>query len=143
MSNETITYEAIVAEVLNDTVSVHVQGNQNCAACHSKSACGIADAEDKRIDIYDPGNNYAINDKVTIAIMKKMQPKAVIYAYLIPFFLLTITLVVASEFVQEWIAGILAFSILIPYYLWIFFSGLYFQREFSFSIIKDRNKVEE
>ncbi|MEN8249949.1 MAG: SoxR reducing system RseC family protein [Bacteroidota bacterium] len=142
MSNENITYDAIVSEVKNDTVSVLVQGNLNCASCHAKSACGISESEDKKIEIYDPDNIYKINEKVTIAIMKKVQPKAVIYAYLIPFILLLVTLLIASEFLQEWMAGIVAFSVLIPYYLWIYFSDHYFKREFSFSILKN-NKQED
>ena len=130
MSKESITYDAIVSEVSKDTVSVLVQGNLNCTSCHSKAACGIAESEDKKVEIYDPENNYKINERVTISIMQKMKPKAVFYAYLVPFFLLLATLLIASEFLHEWMAGILAFAVLIPYYLWIYFSGQYFNREF-------------
>jgi sigma-E factor negative regulatory protein RseC len=142
MSKENIIYEAIVSEVSKDTVSVIVQGNQNCASCHSKSACGIAEAEDKKVEIYDPENTYKINEKVTISILQKMKPKAVVYAYLIPFFLLLATLLITTEFLHEWIAGILAFAVLIPYYVWIYFSGQYFNREFSFSILKNKQEDE-
>lgn len=143
MSKENITYEAIITEVFDNTVSVIVQGNLNCASCNAKSACGISEAEDRKIEIYEPGNTFKINEKVTIAILKRMRPKAVIYAYLVPFFLLLTTLLIASEFLHEWMAGILAFTVLVPYYLWIYFSGQYFNREFSFSILKTNKQVDE
>ena len=143
MPEENITYDAIVTEVLGDTVSVFVQGNLNCASCHVKSGCGISESEDRRIDICDPENTYKINEEVTITLMKRMRPRAVIYAYLVPFFLLLATLLITSEFLQEWMAGILAFAVLIPYYMWIYFSGNYFNREFSFSIVKSNKKEDE
>ncbi len=60
--------------------------------------------------------------------------KAVLFAYVIPFVLMLITLLVLSGFTNNLVAGLSALGITIPYYAIIYLNKKHFEKQFSFII---------
>ena len=118
---------------VNDTkLIVNIVNQSACSTCHSKSACTVADYQDKEIEINDFTGTYKLGQEVTIVFKQSKGFTALIWAYVIPFFLVLTTLIVMMEVTgSELKAGILSLIILIPY-----FTTLYFFRHLLKKVLK-------
>ncbi len=66
--------------------------------------------------------------------------KAVFWAYVFPFILMIVVLVVSSNLFKEWIAGLLSLFVLIPYYFMLFVLKNSFRKAFKVSILKNNQE---
>ena len=139
IGSDFIKHDAVVSKVTKDSVSVFIGGNVDCTACNAKAACGVSESQDKKVEIFNVDALYIENERVTLIMKKSLGLKAVLYAYVFPFFILLTTLLIGVSFLSEWLAGLLSICILIPYYLVIYLSNNFLQREFSFSLLKQLN----
>lgn len=130
-----ISHEGVVARVSDDKVTVALIGNVHCEACNAKGACGVSEGNTKEIEVENDGS-YVVNEPVNVELQKELGLKAVFWAYVFPFILVLTVLIVATNFVKEWMAGLLALAILIPYYFMLFVLQNMFKKAFSVSIIK-------
>ena len=112
-----------------------MDGNVHCESCRAKAACGVSENR-KEIEVFDSGGSYALNEPVEVVLKKDLGNKAVFWAYIFPFLLMLSTLLTASLFVREWIAGVLSLLILAPYYLLVFLLRDYFKSTFRISIVR-------
>ena len=82
----------------------------------------MADYQDKEIEITDFSDQYKPGQEVTVVFKQSKGFQALIWGYVLPFFLvlgtLIITLAVTSD---ELKAGILSLVILLPYYITLYF----------------------
>ena len=62
---------------------------------------------------------------------------AVFFSYVFPFILIMLTLIITTNFVKEWIAGLVSLFILIPYYFMLFVLKDTFKKAFKISILKN------
>jgi sigma-E factor negative regulatory protein RseC len=131
-----VRHEGIVTKVSNDSITVSLKGNLHCDACNARSACGISDSGSKEIEINTPAQSLELNENVEVFLKKNLGLKAVFWAYVFPFILLFATLLIASSVYQEWIAGLLAVGVLIPYYLLLYALKNSFKNEFKVSVSK-------
>ncbi len=134
-----INHEGIVSKISEGVLTVSLKGNINCEGCKAKAACGISESNDKKIDVFEINQAFNLNEPVQVVLEKGLGLKAVFFAYILPFILLIFTLFIASNFLKEWIAGLLSLSILIPYYLLLYFMKDSFQKVFKLSIHKTIN----
>ena len=134
-----INHKGIVSKISEGVLTVSLKGNINCEGCKAKAACGVSDSKDKEIDVFETDQAFKLNESVQIVLEKGLGLKAVFFAYVLPFILLIFTLFIASNFLEEWIAGLLSLSILIPYYLLLYFMKDSFQKVFKLSIHKTIN----
>ncbi|MFW6094905.1 MAG: SoxR reducing system RseC family protein, partial [Bacteroidota bacterium] len=108
-----------------------------CASCHAKGVCTASDMENKEVEVIAEPTNYNIGEQVNIVLQQSLGFKALLYGYVYPFFLLLITLIILSFiFKNELIVGIGALSVLIPYYILLYFYKDRLQKVFSFKIQK-------
>lgn len=132
-----------IKKITNSTITVALEGNINCEGCKAKAACGVSESNAKEIEvenIYSSKqqliNSFNLNERVTILMEEGLGLKAVFWAYVFPFILLIMLLVVTSMFLLEWQAGLLSIAMLVPYYISLYFLNPFFKKRFKVSILK-------
>ncbi len=131
-----VRHEGIVSKVSKDSITVSLKGNLHCEACNAKSACGVSDSDSKEIEIPTPVQSLELNETVEVFLMKHLGLKAVFWAYVFPFILLFAVLLAASLVYPEWIAGLMAIGVLVPYYLLLYILKNSFRNAFKVSVSK-------
>ena len=127
-------HSGVISQINRGSVIVSLDKNVHCETCHAKGACGVSDSAAKQIEVVDTQRTYSLNEPVEVILRKNLGHKAVFWAYVFPFILMVMTLLAASFFVAEWVAGLLSLLILIPYYLLMHGLKSYFKRTFDISI---------
>lgn len=130
-----IQHQGVITKVTPKKITVALQGNIHCETCNAKSACGTAEADQKEVEITHT-SALNLHDEVTVLLRKDVGMKAVFWAYLFPFILLMTVLIASSYVVEEWLSGVLAILVLLPYYLMLHFLQKRFKKSFQFSILK-------
>lgn len=131
-----VKHEGVVSKVSKNSITVSLKGNLHCEACNAKSACGVSDSDTKEIEIETSSQTLELNENVEVFLKKDLGLKAVFWAYVFPFILLFAVLLVASTLFDEWIAGLLAIGVLIPYYLLLHVLKSSFKNAFKVSVSK-------
>ncbi len=135
-NNNTFVHSGTVSRISGESVYVSLDPNIHCDSCRAKSGCGISESRTKEIEITNPDDSFKMNEQVEVVINKALGLKAVFWAYVFPFILVTIVLVIASFFLSEWQAGLLALGILVPYYVLLHYTKSIFKQNFKVSVIK-------
>lgn len=117
---------------------VSILAESACAACHAKGMCSSADKTDKIIEVRKNSfETFKIGDYVTIEMNQSSGTKAVIIAYIVPFFILIITFIIANIYIQnQGIVGILSLISMLPYFIILWFFRGKHKDKFEFRIIK-------
>ncbi|WP_347838154.1 SoxR reducing system RseC family protein [uncultured Draconibacterium sp.] len=101
---------------------VNIVSQSACSTCHAKGACTVSDYQDKEIEVTEYKLTYKIGDEVTILFKQSKGFTALIWGYVVPFFVVLGTLIVALEITgNELKAGILSLVVLVPYYITLYF----------------------
>ena len=131
-----IKHEGVISKISKNGIIISLKGNINCEGCKAQSACGVSDSNDKEIEIPTTNIAYALNETVNLVLEKQLGLKAVFWAYVFPFILMMITLIIFSAFFEEWIAGLVSLFVLVPYYFMLYMLNDSFKRAFKISIFK-------
>lgn len=136
-------HSGAISKITKSAITVSLDGNINCEGCKAKAACGVSDSNSKEIEIENTyalqteGHlNFRLHEKVDVVMQEALGLKAVFWAYVFPFILLISALLLASLFFAEWQAGLVALSVLLPYYLLIRYLNPFFKKKFKVSIFK-------
>ena len=114
---------------------VSIVSESACSSCHSKSACTMADFQDKEIEIPQQNSKFLPGQSVTVLFRESLGFKALFYGYMLPFVFVLFTLVfISSKSNNEALAGLLALSILVPYYITLYFFRHYLKKVFKFEV---------
>ncbi|WP_166960962.1 SoxR reducing system RseC family protein [Yeosuana marina] len=132
----TFVHSGVISKITGDSVIVSLEQNVHCESCRAKSACGISESNTKDIEIINSNDSFSINEHVKVVLKKALGLKAVFWAYVFPFILMFSTLLIASSFLKEWMAGILSLGILLPYYITLYFLKNTLKSAFKISILK-------
>ncbi len=163
-----IKHDGIIIALNGDgTARVRIVQTSACAACKAKAMCASAESKEKEMDVVllnqEQGTRnkdkilttdetnvtslgsllltpevYKVGDTVEVMVQQKMGWKAVVLAYLLPFFAMLLVICVGNAWlnVREEILGTAALCAMAVYYLIL---GLFkdkLQREFSFTAKK-------
>lgn len=115
--SERIVHEGIIDHISADSVFVRILSKSACAACHSNGICSVSEMTEKLVEVKANKSDFKAGQMVNVILDRSLGNKAVVLGYLLPFLLLIVTLLVASQFLNELLSGLLAIAILIPYYL--------------------------
>lgn len=132
----TFIHSGVISKIAGDTVIVSLEQDIHCESCRAKASCGISESNTKEIEILNSNDSFKINENVKVVLKKALGLKAVFWAYVFPFMLMFSTLIIASSFLKEWIAGVLSLCVLLPYYLTLYFFKNTFKSAFKISILK-------
>nr|WP_321358833.1 SoxR reducing system RseC family protein [uncultured Draconibacterium sp.] len=106
----------------NASLTVNIVSQSACSTCHAQGACSVSDFQDKEIEVTEYKGNYKVGDEVTILFKQSKGFTALIWGYVIPFFVVLGTLIIALEVTgDELKSGLLSLIILVPYYITLYF----------------------
>lgn len=129
-------HSGVVSAINGSSVIVSLDKNVHCESCSVKGACGVSQSASKEVEIIDSDGSFKLNEPVEVVLKKDLGHKAVFWAYIFPFLLMLLTLLTTSLLFAEWIAGLLALLILVPYYYMVYSFKNYFKRTFKVSILR-------
>jgi sigma-E factor negative regulatory protein RseC len=136
MSHTKIKHEGVVVDFREEYALVKIMVLSACASCHAKGVCSAADMAEKVVETI-PLDKVEKGDKVMVEMEEKLGFKAVVFAFLIRFILLMITVFSVSYFTgSETAAAFSGLGVLVPYYIVIYLLKDYFRRNFIFNCTK-------
>lgn len=114
---KTVDHLGKVQEITTSNVMVLILSQSACAACHAKGACGISDVEEKLVVVHKPNHSFFVGQDVRVILKQSLGFKALVVAYVIPFLLVLIALIILTAVgFSEGKSGLLSLLILVPYY---------------------------
>ena len=153
-----IKHDGIIIALNEDgTALVRIVQTSACSACKAKAMCASAESAEKEMTAVLLGENgkvktennstqsYHVGDTVEVMVQQKMGWKAVVLAYLLPFFVMLAVVAVGSGIgnriseIGEELIGTVALCAMALYYIVL---GLFkdrLQKEFSFTAKKKNN----
>ena len=148
-----IKHDGIIIALNEDgTALVRIVQTSACAACKAKAMCASAESAEKEMTVVLLGDGqWAIGDRVEVMVQQKMGWKAVVLAYLLPFFLMLAVMFVGNgllamgdgatgllgdEAKREAVLGTVALCAMAVYYLVLGMFKDKLQKEFSFTARK-------
>ena len=132
-----IEHQGIVSEVEENRIKVNIVSQSACSSCHAKGACGMAEVQEKTIEVEDNSGSYRKGEWVNVILEQTLGYRALFLGYLLPFLVVLFTLILTISITgNEALSGILSLVILLPYYLVLFLMKGRIQRSFSFMIKK-------
>ena len=166
---EMIKHDGIIIALNEDgTALVRIVQTSACAACKAKAMCASAESAEKEMTVVllgerapqnasvfgDPAKamrregerqGFAVGDTVEVMVQQKMGWKAVVLAYLLPFFVMLAVVAVGSGIgnriseIGEEVIGTVALCAMALYYLVLGMFKEKLQKEFSFTAKKKNN----
>ena len=140
VQTDMIKHDGIIIALNEDgTALVRIIQTSACAACKAKAMCASAESAEKEMTVVLLGDEqWAVGNEVEVMVQQKMGWKAVVLAYLLPFFVMLAVMFVGNAIwaVREEILGTIALCAMALYYLVL---GLFkdkLQKEFSFTARK-------
>lgn len=136
MSGE-ISHKGIIKALSAQRILVEIINESACSACHAKGMCSAADMKEKEkeIEINHFSGKFHVGQTVEVVGKTSQGFKALFYGYLLPFLLIMIVLITLTSLqFSEGISGLLSLSILIPYYLILYFTRNRIRKSFEFEI---------
>ena len=148
---EMIKHDGIIIALNEDgTALVRIVQTSACAACKAKAMCASAESAEKEMTVVLLGENgkvktennstqsYHVGDTVEVMVQQKMGWKAVMLAYLLPFFVMLAVMFIGNAIwaVREEILGTVALCAMALYYLVLGMFKDKLQKEFSFTARK-------
>ena len=157
-----IKHDGIIIALNEDgTALVRIVQTSACAACKAKAMCASAESAEKEMTVVllgerapqnasvfgDPAKamrregerrGFAVGDTVDVMVQQKMGWKAVVLAYLLPFFVMLAVMFIGNAIwtVREEILGTVSLCAMAVYYLVLGMFKDKLQKEFSFTARK-------
>lgn len=116
--SQVIEHTGRIQRIDGNRVQVLITQHSACSGCHAKAACTAADAAEKVIEAETDDATLQVGDTVTVCAQRSTGTLAVLLAFVIPFLLILLVLVVLRAWIDnEPLTGTLALASLIPYYM--------------------------
>ena len=148
-----IKHDGIIIALNEDgTALVRIAQTSACAACKAKAMCASAESVEKEMTAVLLGDEqWAVGNEVEVMVQQKMGWKAVVLAYLLPFFVMLAVMFIGNgllamgdgatgllgdEAKREAVLGTVALCAMALYYLVLGMFKDKLQKEFSFTARK-------
>ena len=135
-----IKHDGIIIALNEDgTALVRIVQTSACAACKAKAMCASAESAEKEMTVVLLGDEqWAVGNEVEVMVQQKMGWKAVVLAYLLPFFVMLAVMLIGNAIwaIREEILGTVALCAMAVYYLVLGMFKDKLQKEFSFTARK-------
>ena len=145
-----IKHDGIIIALNGDgTALVRIVQTSACVACKAKAMCASAESAEKEMTVMLLGDGqWAVGDTVEVMVQQKMGWKAVVLAYLLPFFVMLAVMFIGNgllamgdgaigllgdEAKREAVLGTVALCAMALYYLVLGMFKDKLQKEFSFT----------
>ena len=143
MTPDSIIHPGIIVNISGETVQVKILSQSACSSCQVKSACAVAEMEEKMIEIDKSGSgSWNTGDKVMVRMEESMGRKAVLLGYVVPLVIIVVSVIIFLALLNhEGLAALLSILILIPYYFLLYFFRDRLKKEFRFRLEPDEQSV--
>ena len=116
-------HKAKIVEIVAEEKRVEAEMivDSACGSCKAKEVCGQGESSVRKVTVYvDHPEIYSVGQEVTVYIEQIMGIQAILYSYIMPFFLMLIALFVTNS-LGELISGLSALGVCALYYVVLFF----------------------
>ncbi len=137
MTEKVIDHTGYISNISTQEIEVTITVSSACSSCHAKGACTSADSAERIITIRNTGkSSYKMGDIVSVTGAQSLGMSAVFFAYIIPFLLVFISLLIFTELseVSEIQSGLLSLLVLPPYYIGLYFFKEKLEKKYTFTI---------
>ncbi|HNZ61525.1 SoxR reducing system RseC family protein [Porphyromonadaceae sp. NP-X] len=133
-----IEHTGIVQHIEGNKAQILIVQQSACSACHAKSACTMSDQQEKVVEVLVDDHSIREGDEVIVYGSSSIGLQAVLIAFVLPLLLVFLLLFILSFFMKnEAVAGLIALSVLIPYYLILSLFNKKLKSKFEFHIKKE------
>lgn len=130
-----IKHLGIVENINGSRLKVKIVQSSACSACSVKGHCSASEAKEKIIDVYNKNNvPCQVGERVMIVGTTSMGMKAVLLAFVLPFIVLLLALIISLKLTggDEAVSALVSLGTLVPYYLIIYICRNRLSRSFMF-----------
>lgn len=136
MPEKIIKHTGFITSVSDQVIEASVVVSSACSGCHASGACGVSDSSSRTITIEQFQGSYKVGDFVNIVGAQSIGMSAVLFAYVLPFIAVLITLIVSLQLgASDLKAGVFSLLVLPPYYLIIYLFKGRFEKKYTFRIV--------
>ena len=141
VENKEIRHRGVIFNISGRRIDVAVKPEEACGSCKAKSVCAIGNEGERIVSVMsDISSAFEVGEEVEVSTAKAMGVKAVVYAYIIPFFIMLVLLLGLLEFgASETVAGLSALGAVAIYYIVLAF----FRKKIEKTIIFKIHKIYE
>ena len=129
-----IVHKGIVRKLENEHAEVEIIDGMVCESCSAKGACQVGEVRDKLIRVKDASGTLQVGEAVEVELTTSMAFGALFWAYIFPFILLMLGLIIAINYVSELLAAGVGLGFLVVYYLLVYLNQKYFDKKFELKI---------
>lgn len=135
MNDENIQHTGVIVGISDGVARVKILQTSACAECHAKGMCSVSELKEKVVDAELRNDDFSIGDTVNIVGKSSLGIIAVLLAYVMPFLLIVVTMVVLNHFIQnELVVGTVSLAMLIPYFFIMRLFNKRMSRKFRFYV---------
>lgn len=134
-----MAHNGVIKSVSEGKLTIEICQTEACSACNARSMCN-ARSKNKEITIDTPdATMYHVGDTVTVSLGKHAGKRAVLYAYVLPVLLLTVTLALAimAGLSQE-AAAMASLGAVIIYFIILYLSKDKIKEYIKFHIVNNK-----
>lgn len=136
-SSDCVEQKGIIEEINKGVATVNITSYSACASCQSKSACGMSESTEKHIHVAVEENLFKKGELVKILMSKSLGLRATLLAYVLPFIIVIIALLVLKEFgIHEGVSGLASILALVVYFYVLYLNKDKLQKTFQFTLNK-------
>ncbi len=133
-----IEHPGVIRKLDDERVFVLIESASACGNCHSASYCGMAEMQEKVVEVLNlKDQDLFVGKKVMVTLDKSLGFRALFFGYLLPFLILLAGIVVSMLLSgNEPLSALLGIFLMIPYYGWLYLKRHSFRKRFRFKIRK-------
>lgn len=132
-----IEHTGFITQIIENKVTVQIVQQSACSACYAKVACNASESKNKAVVVQVTDKTYKVGEQVRVIGKLHHGLLAVLLAFVIPFFLVLLVLIIARSLcVEDVMAAFISLIMLIPYYLFIALLNNKLASKLKFSIEK-------
>ena len=138
--NKEIVHSGVITGMDGNKIRIHIEQQSACRTCHSRSVCMASDMKEKEVFVENDGGNYQIGETVELLGRTSTGLLAVLLAFVIPFLLILLSLIILQRVVtSEAVSALISLSLLMPYYLILSLFNKKLDKKLQFYIQKTGN----
>jgi sigma-E factor negative regulatory protein RseC len=136
--SQKIEHTGIITNIVGTKIQVQIVQLSACSTCHANGACSASDKDEKVIDAETTDTTLKIGDHVLLSGENSMGLFAVLIAFVIPFLLILISLLILRSYTtNEALSGTIALGILVPYFIVLSLFNKKLQNKLKFTVQKN------
>jgi sigma-E factor negative regulatory protein RseC len=134
-SGKAIEHRGIVEFFEGGKMKVGIEVGSACSGCHASGFCGESNSKDRVIEIEGIEGDFSIGESVLVQMRMGLGLRATVIAYLVPFGVLLLTLVLMLYFTEnEIVSGLVSLVLTAGYFFALIIFKNRLKQDFRFEV---------